>query len=132
MQRLRVQLRSGPRADTAGSGSEEEWRDAVALKRAEAEQHGTAPTGLIWLVPTAVLAALLPAMFPLTPGFSAAETQSSGPTRFREHERYEMRQSPRTSYAAIGRAKPLSSRSPTGAASTCSSTVANTFCPIRI
>jgi predicted acetyltransferase len=40
--------------------------------------------------------------------------------------------SPRTSYAATGRPKPLSSSSPAGAVSTASSTAAKTRWPIRI
>src|SRR5919198_4141380 len=40
--------------------------------------------------------------------------------------------SPRTSYAVIGRPKPFNSMSPTGAASTCSSTAPKTRCPISV
>jgi hypothetical protein len=77
MQGMRVRLRSGSRAETQGSPWEEESRDAAAVEQAEAERYSTPASRRIWLLPTAVLAALLPATFPLTPGFSAADTTAA-------------------------------------------------------
>lgn len=76
MQRMREQLRPGSRAETGRDTWEQEWRDAAAVERLEAERYPAGPTVRIaaGVVPAAVLAALLPAIFPLTPGFSAEDT----------------------------------------------------------
>lgn len=75
MQRTRAPLGSGSGAETRGSAWTQEWRDAAAIERAESEQYaGRRPGTVFWIVPGTVLAALLPAIFPLTPGFSAGDT----------------------------------------------------------
>jgi hypothetical protein len=77
-------IHSGSRAKverTAAEGNaaaapEQEWLAADATDRREAEQAGKARVrrALALVVPAAVVAALLPGIFPLTPAFSAADT----------------------------------------------------------
>src|ERR687888_2252868 len=77
-------IHSGSRAKverTAAEGNaaaapEREWLAADATDRREAEQAGKARRrrALVLVAPAVVVAALLPAIFPLTPGFSAADT----------------------------------------------------------
>jgi hypothetical protein len=84
MQRMRVRLRSGSRAETEWAlrhartepAWEREWREAGGAERLEAERELARRTrqAVFRLVPAAVIAALLPAIFPLTPGFSEADT----------------------------------------------------------
>jgi hypothetical protein len=76
MQRTQEQLRSGSRAQNDRFTWEDEWRDAAAVERLEAERSPgeRAVRVALGVMPAAVLAALLPAIFPLTPGFSAADT----------------------------------------------------------
>jgi hypothetical protein len=80
MQRMRRQLRSGSRAEAerfsgAAPTWEREWRSAAAVERVEAARDSSRRVRetAVWLAPAA-LAALLPAILPLTPGFSAADT----------------------------------------------------------
>src|ERR671934_1289545 len=77
-------IHSGSRAKverTAAEGNaaaalEREWLAADATDRREAEQAGKARVrrAFALVVPVAVVAALLPGIFPLTPAFSAADT----------------------------------------------------------
>ena len=77
-------FRSGSRATTeraaartsAASVLEEEWFTAAATDRREGEEAARARLrrALALLVPAAIVATLLPAILPLTPGFSAADT----------------------------------------------------------
>src|ERR687887_745903 len=81
-------IHSGSRAKverTAAEGNaaaapEREWLAAEATDRREAEQAGKARVrrALALVVPVAVVAALLPGIFPLTPAFSAADTLAAG------------------------------------------------------
>lgn len=59
----------------AGQWSQE-WREAAATDRAEAAQARTrsARSRLALLLPPAIVAAVAPAILPLTPGFSSADT----------------------------------------------------------
>ena len=77
-QRTQAQLRSGSRAKTETPQWVQEWRDAEAVERLEAERERAQRTRAVavWLLPTAVLSALLPAVLPLTPGFSPADTSA--------------------------------------------------------
>lgn len=63
----------------AGAVREQEWRAADAVDRRGAEQAASVRTrrALLLIVPAALLAALLPAIFPLTPGFSAADRSAA-------------------------------------------------------
>jgi hypothetical protein len=76
MQRMREQLRSGSRAQKDRFTWEDEWRAAAAVEQLEAAPYSAERATRIafGVVPMAALAALLPAIFPLTPGFSAADT----------------------------------------------------------
>ena len=76
-------VRSGSRANTeraapgeTAAALEQEWLAAEATDRREAEEATNARMrrALVLVVPGAVVAALLPAIFPLTPGFSATDT----------------------------------------------------------
>jgi hypothetical protein len=77
-------LRSGSRVEServatsrgASSELEREWQAAEATDRQEAEHAAKARArhALSVVVPAAVVAAVLPAIFPLMPGFSAADT----------------------------------------------------------
>src|SRR5919201_1453199 len=76
-------LRSGSRARTesaaagasAAAALEQEWLAAEAIDRPEAERaRARTRRALIAVVPAAAVAALLPAILPLRPGFSAADT----------------------------------------------------------
>ena len=62
----------------AGQWSQE-WREAAATDRAEAAQARTrsARSRLALLLPPAIVAAVAPAILPLTPGFSSADTGAS-------------------------------------------------------
>ena len=85
MQGMRVRLRSGSRAETevapraarSVSAWEQEWRAAEAAEQLEVEREEARRIrrAVLWLSPAALLGALLPAIFPLTPGFSAADTR---------------------------------------------------------
>jgi hypothetical protein len=79
MQRLQEQLRPGSRAQKDRFTWEDEWRNVAAVERLEAERHSAERAVRIafGVLPAAVLAALLPAIFPLTPGFSAADTSAA-------------------------------------------------------
>jgi hypothetical protein len=84
MQRMHRRLRSGSRAHTGAASrgapsapaGEQEWRETEAAERLEAdgETAQRRRRAAVWLVPAVVLAGLLPAIFPLTPGFSATDT----------------------------------------------------------
>jgi hypothetical protein len=83
MQRMSLRLRSGsrahegaPRVGRDASAWEQEWLEAEAADRREAQDQAAKRTrrATVALAPAAVLAALLPAIFPLTPGFSEADT----------------------------------------------------------
>ena len=79
---MAARLRSGSRAQTertppsAAVALEQEWLAAEAIDRREGEQATNARRrrALVLVAPAVVVAALLPAIFPLTPGFSAADT----------------------------------------------------------
>jgi hypothetical protein len=87
MLRMQVRNRSGSRADRAGAatgpeaarGREQEWHAADAADRFQAERAAVAATrrAVVVVAPIALLAALLPAIFPLTPGFSTSETTAA-------------------------------------------------------
>ena len=84
---MRAPFCSGSRAKTeqatpsarGGSALEQEWLAAAATDRREAEQAARARTqrALGVVVPAGLVAALLPAIFPLTPGFSASQTMAA-------------------------------------------------------
>src|SRR5438477_5257976 len=79
---MAARLRSGSRAQiertppSATVTLEQEWLAAGAIDRREAEQTAKVRTrrALSVVMPAAAVAALLPAIFPLTPAFSAADT----------------------------------------------------------
>jgi hypothetical protein len=76
--RTQAQLRSGSRARTDTATGEHEWRDAEAAERLEVGRETAQRTqAAVWILPTAALSALLPAILPLTPGFSAADTSAA-------------------------------------------------------
>jgi hypothetical protein len=71
--------RSGSRAQRPAQAApewEQEWREAAAVEREESAQadERRPRTSHVAVGGGAVLAALLPAIFPLTPGFSAVDT----------------------------------------------------------
>jgi hypothetical protein len=72
--------RSGSRAQRPARPApewEREWRDAAAVEREDSAQAVARPLSkglVVAVVGGAVLAALLPGIFPLTPGFSATDT----------------------------------------------------------
>ena len=79
---MQTRSHSGSRAEgqEAGTGGqdqalEQEWLAADAIDRGEAECAARARTrrALVAVVPAAVVAALAPAILPLTPGFSASD-----------------------------------------------------------
>ena len=86
MQRTQARFRSGSRAEarTADTGAgpasdwEREWQEADAVERRELEHGRTRHVGwtLAVLVTGGALAAALPSLFPLTPGFSASDTMA--------------------------------------------------------
>ena len=82
MQRVGIRLRSGSRAEGAVSDApsapawEPEWREAAAAEHLETERESARRMrrAVVLVAPAAVLAGLLSGIFPLTPGFSAADT----------------------------------------------------------
>ena len=74
---MRARLRSGSGAPTGstrvGDLREREWVEAAAIERAEAAR-AERRRGVALVVSAAALAALLAAVFPLTPGFSRSDT----------------------------------------------------------
>jgi hypothetical protein len=81
MQRMRLLSGSGAETKEASHATtapawEEEWREAEAVERLESDRESArrARAAVVWLVPAALVAGLLPALFPLTPGFPATDT----------------------------------------------------------
>src|SRR5207248_1511469 len=87
MQRMHLRGGSGSRAETQTAGGrtrvapewEQEWRAADRVERSELGRASRtrAHRSLIVLAPCAVLAALVPAIYPLTPGFSESDTAAA-------------------------------------------------------
>jgi hypothetical protein len=79
MQGMRIRFRSGSGADTERPTSvaptwEREWRAAVAEGSEATHERARRRLRGVWVAAAALVAALLPAILPLTPGFSAADT----------------------------------------------------------
>jgi hypothetical protein len=63
---------------TAASAVEQEWRAVAGTDRREADQaRARTRRALSFVVPAAVVAALLPSIFPLNPGFAPTDTGAS-------------------------------------------------------